>query len=108
MNADRAVGAVNSETRRGLSRASEFFAVILSVSEGPLELTRAFARSLGPSRTGLSARDDISQKSASVRILDLCDLLGRANAHDLAAVLARFRSKIDSPITGLTAFELVL
>ncbi len=43
-----------------------------------------------------------------MRILDLCDLLGRANADDLAAVVARFRSKIDNPISGLNDFEIVL
>src|SRR5437667_452509 len=52
VDADRAVAGANLKTRGGLGCAREFFAVILSVSEGPLQSARAFARSLA------SAQDD--------------------------------------------------
>ena len=42
-----------------------------------------------------------------MRIFDLCDLLGRADANDFAAVVARFWSKIDNPISRLNDFEIV-
>ena len=43
-----------------------------------------------------------------MRIFDLCQLLRRANANDFAAIVARFRSKIDNPVGGLNHFEIVL
>src|SRR5438874_4221520 len=42
-----------------------------------------------------------------MRIFDLCDLLGRADANHFAAVVARFWSKIDNPISRLNDFEIV-
>src|SRR3984893_12608935 len=43
-----------------------------------------------------------------MRIVDLRDLLRRANANDFAAIVSRFRSKIDDPIGGLNHFQIVL
>jgi hypothetical protein len=43
-----------------------------------------------------------------VRIVDLRDLFGRANADNFAAVISCFRSKIDNPIGGLNYFQIVL
>ena len=35
-------------------------------------------------------------------------MLGRSNANDLAAVVARFRAKIDNPVRRFNHFEIVL
>src|SRR5207237_10104269 len=41
------------------------------------------------------------------RLFALFDLLGRADANHFAAVVARFWSKIDNPISRLNDFEIV-
>src|SRR4029077_9817324 len=98
MNADCAVGAVNSETRSSLGGASEFFLIVVCISRSPGRITRRSAR------TG----QEFLQKSASMRIADLCDLFGRANADYFSAFISRFWSKIDSPVGALNHLKIVL
>ena len=94
MDADCAVGAVNSETRSGLSSASEFYFIAV------------FGIRCSP--RGARAPQNSAQKSAGVRVVDLCDLFRRANANYFSARISRFRSKIDNPIGRLNHFKIVL
>ena len=98
VNTNRAIAAVNAETRGRLSCASEFFLINVRVRQSPCRTTQRSART----------RQNFLQKPAGVRVVDLRDLFGRANAHDVTAFVTCFGSKIDNPIGGLNHFEIVL
>src|SRR5205085_1991460 len=94
MNTDRAIGAVDSETRSCFSGSSKFLLFdVFRIS--------AANRTRTPGRSGLScAPQNPSQESSGVRIFDLRDLLRRSDANHFAAFVPCFGSKIDNPIGG--------
>ena len=114
VNLDGAVASIYPKTRCSLGGSRQLHAVILSVSEGALQLARALVRFLAVS----AARDDMqslgrfrkhtSQKPSGVRVSDLHDLLWRSLGNNFPAVSARFGPKIDNPVGAFNHFKVVL